>query len=499
MFSVLTLEQFSETNYDVILIGLTEKTNHPSSLIRFLDERLDGQISTLIHEKELKGKLKEVTELFTFGKVNGKKLLFVGLGKEEELSLETLREGVAAAFNQIRNQGVVKAAILFDTFVFSEDHFDDFAVLLSETLGLCQYKIDDYKEKSNEVDKRLEKVDVITNYSKEEVEKLLHIGHVFANGTNKARALVNTPANLMTPTDIAKVAEELASTYSFEIEIMEKDVMEKLGMGALLAVAKGSEEPPKLIVLKYKGLEKWEDVTAFVGKGLTFDSGGYSLKPREGMEEMKMDMGGAAAVLGAMEIIGELKPKANVIAVIPSTENLINGAALKPGDVIASLSGKTIEVKNTDAEGRLILADGVTYAKQLGANRIVDVATLTGAVMIALGEYTTGAITNDEEWMEDVLHAAIDAGEWVWRLPNYQPYKEMLKTSDVADLNNAPGRLAGAITAGLFIGEFVGDTPWVHLDIAGTGWHSKSSSIGPKGGTGAMVRTLARLIMNRSY
>ncbi|WP_369345659.1 leucyl aminopeptidase [Caldalkalibacillus mannanilyticus] len=309
-----------------------------------------------------------------------------------------------------------------------------------------------------------------------------------------ARDLVNVPANLLTPTKLAEKALEIAEAHQLECHILDREEMEKLGMGALLAVAQGSEEPPKMIVLKYQGLDKWENVLSFVGKGITFDTGGISLKTPANMDEMKGDMGGSATVLGVMEVVGRLKPKCNVLAVIPSTENMPSGKALKPGDVITSMSGKTIEVKNTDAEGRLILADGVTYAKQLGANYIVDVATLTGAVLIALGDCTTGAVTNHEDFMIEVLESAEEASEWVWRLPNYPAYKEMVKSSAVADLNNAPGRLAGSITAGLFIGEFAEETPWVHLDIAGTAWSGKENDLCRKGGTGAMVRTLSTLV-----
>lgn len=216
------------------------------------------------------------------------------------------------------------------------------------------------------------------------------------------------------------------------------------------------------------------------------------------MHEMKMDMGGAGAVLGAMESIGQLKPDVNVVAVIPSAENMINGSALKPGDVVRAMTGKTIEIRNTDAEGRLILADAVAYARQLGVDYLVDVATLTGAVVVALGDYTTGAITNNDAWMKKVTEASEVAGEWIWQLPSHKPYKKMLATSNVADLNNAPGRAGGSITAGLFIGEFVEDTPWVHLDIAGTAWQDKATAIGPAGATGAMARTLTRLVVSHT-
>jgi len=249
-----------------------------------------------------------------------------------------------------------------------------------------------------------------------------------------------------------------------------------------------------MIVLKYQGKEEWKDVIGLVGKGITYDTGGYSIKPKDGIVGMKTDMGGAAAVLGAMEIIGETRPEQNVVAVIPSTDNMISGGAFKPDDVIVSLSGKTIEVLNTDAEGRLALADGVTYAKFHGANYLVDVATLTGGVIIALGTETTGAMTNNEEIFEQVLQASHECDEPVWRLPISENDKKRVRNSKMADLNNSPGREGHAIMAGTFIGEFAEHTPWVHLDIAGTATTSKESELGPSGATGVMARTLATFV-----
>jgi leucyl aminopeptidase len=293
---------------------------------------------------------------------------------------------------------------------------------------------------------------------------------------------------------MANYAVELAATYGFEHEILDKEEIEKLGMGAFLAVNQGSMEPPKMIVLKYQGKEEWNDVIGLVGKGITFDTGGYSIKTKAGIVGMKTDMGGAAAVLGAMEIIGELKPEQNVVAVIPSTDNMISGNAFKPDDVITSMSGKTIEVLNTDAEGRLVLADAVTYAKYHGAEYLVDVATLTGGVITALGMHTTGAMTNHEPLFEQVLEASMEAGEPMWLLPLFEKDKERVRDSKVADLNNSPGAAGHAIVAGAFIGEFTEDTPWVHLDIAGTSTTSKEYELGPAGATGVMTRTLALFV-----
>ncbi|MDV2886118.1 leucyl aminopeptidase [Alkalihalophilus pseudofirmus] len=482
--------------HDALIIGLFEK-KQLTNTAQEVDGFLDGQITTLKKNKKISTKRGKVTPLYTLQKIECNVIYIVGLGKEEELDAEGLREVFAAAGKKAGSDRLKNIAIDLDSFRSEAAELEDLAVLAGESLALSTYEVADYKEKTNEVDVSIEEVTFYAASGTEGLVEAADCGFAYGKGTNRARKLINIPGNLLTPTELAKEAKELADQHGFEYDVLEKEDMEKLGMGALLAVAKGSDEPPKMIVLKYQAKETWDDVLGFVGKGLTFDSGGISIKPRENMHQMKMDMGGAAAVLGAMDIIGEMKPDVNVLAVIPSSENMLNGSALKPGDVIRAMDGKTIEVRNTDAEGRLILADGVAYAKQLGATNLVDVATLTGAVLIALGDCTTGAVTNNESFMEEVLEASVETGEWIWRLPSYKPYRDMLKTSDVADLNNAPGRLAGSITAGLFIGEFVGDTPWVHLDIAGTAWNSKPNNLCPLGGTGVMARTLAQLAMNR--
>ncbi|OIJ20935.1 leucyl aminopeptidase [Anaerobacillus alkalidiazotrophicus] len=484
-----------EKKYGSIVVGVFADDKKPEGIVKEIDKKLDGYIVELQAEKQILADLKKVTKIHTLGKLETKTIYFVGLGKKQELTFEKLREALAALTKSLNKDKCTEVAVAFDTLLRDKKEGSVFARAISESIGLASYQTPHYKENKSD-GTELEKVVVFTQLDKDIIEENLATGYALSNGTNLARTLVNAPANYMTPTHLACAAKEIADRYGMEYSVLEKDEMEKMGMGALLAVAKGSDQPPKMIVIKYRGREKWENVLSFVGKGLTFDSGGVSIKPSLNMHEMKMDMGGAAAVLGAMETIGMLKPEVNVLAVIPSTENMVNGSALKPGDVVTSLSGKTIEVRNTDAEGRLILADGVTYAKQLGADYIVDVATLTGAVIVALAGITTGAVTNDEELMEDVFLAAKEAGEYLWRLPNFDPYKEMLKTSDVADLNNAPGREAGSITAGLFIGEFAGNTPWVHLDIAGTAWARKDTEFGPKGGTGSMVRTLSTLAKN---
>jgi leucyl aminopeptidase len=494
MFNVKNDFQLSDA-HEGLVIGLFEKSAKFEGELAVLDEKFDGQLVELLKTGDLSTKLKNISKIHSLGKIGSKRIWFVGLGKEKELTFEKLRDSFGKLFKEISGNKLQKAAILLDTFITEKIDGLDTAHALSEAFALSTYKFEGYKQKTNEPDKNIDELTIYSrNLDEDEMEASLTVGYAFGLGTNSARTLVNIPGNLLTATDMANYAKDLAAKYDFEVEILEKEEIEKLGMGAFLAVNQGSAEPPKMIVLKYQGKEQWEDVIGLVGKGITFDTGGYSIKTKDGIVGMKTDMGGAAAVLGAMEIIGELKPEQNVVAVIPSTDNMISGSAFKPDDVITSMSGKTIEVLNTDAEGRLVLADAITYAKHHGANYLVDVATLTGGVITALGLHTTGAMTNNEPLYEQVLEASFEAGEPIWQLPLFENDKERVRSSKIADLNNSPGREGHAIVAGAFIGEFAEDTPWVHLDIAGTSTTAKGYDLGPAGATGVMTRTLALFV-----
>jgi leucyl aminopeptidase len=294
---------------------------------------------------------------------------------------------------------------------------------------------------------------------------------------------------------MAEGATELARAYRLEVSIMEREQMQALGMGALLGVAQGSQQPPKLIVLSYKGSDSKKVDLALVGKGITFDSGGISIKPSEGMGEMKGDMAGGAAVMAALSAIAQLKPRINVTAIIPATENLPSGSAIKPGDILTAMNGKTIEIVSTDAEGRLALADALAYARKLGARHIVDVATLTGACRVALGDVYSGVLGNNQRLLNRVVSAGQESGELIWQLPMHERYREHNK-SDVADIKNVGGKYAGAITAAQFLAEFAGDTPWIHLDIAGTSMTDKERAYQVKGATGVPVRTLVNFVLS---
>lgn len=493
MFTVI--DQFDiQKEMECLIVGLFERNEKLQGIVKELDEKLSNQIRELMKDGDVSTKRKKVSIIHTLGNIGPKRLVFVGLGKEKELSFENLREIFGQTFKTLFKNKVKHLSVVLDTFTTEELDANDVAHVLSEAMMLSTYQIHTYKQKKNEPDHEFKEITIYTSSPKEEVKASLTVGSVFGKATNSARTLVNMPGNLLTASQLADYAKELAETYQFEYEILEKEDMERLGMGALLAVNQGSKEKPKMIVLKYQGKEEWKDVIGLVGKGITFDTGGYSLKTKDGIVGMKTDMGGAAAVLGAMEIIGELKPEQNVVAVIPSTDNMISGEAFKPDDVITSLSGKTIEILNTDAEGRLVLADAVTYAKHHGAEYLVDVATLTGGVIIALGSDKTGAMTNNEAFFEQMLEASLESGEMIWRLPITEKDKEKVRNSKIADLNNSPTREGHAIMGGAFIGEFAEDTPWIHLDIAGTSTVRSDHDLGPAGATGVMTRTLALLV-----
>lgn len=494
MFYILNEMDYS-AQYNGLVIGLFDKQVKFAGALNQLDEKFDGYLTDLVKSGDILAKKNQITKIHTFGKIGARLLFVVGLGKEEEATFESVREAFGSAIKQVQASKLQQLCIHLDSFTTKELVGLDVAHALGEALALSTYEFKGYKQRSNEPEKKIEQVHVYsTKLEEEDVKAALTVGYVYGKGTNSARTLVNLPGNMLTATDMANYAQELAKKYEFEIEILEKEDMLKLGMGALLAVNQGSTEPPKMIVVKYQGKDEWKDVIGLVGKGITFDTGGYSIKPKDGIVGMKTDMGGAAAVLGAMEIIGELRPEQNVVAVIPSTDNMISGNAFKPDDVITSMSGKTIEVLNTDAEGRLALADAVTYAKHHGAEYLVDVATLTGGVIIALGTNTTGALTNNEALFEQVLEASFESGEPIWRLPLFEKDRERVRNSKIADLNNSPGREGHAIMGGAFVGEFAENTPWVHLDIAGTATISKATELGPDGATGVMTRTLALLV-----
>jgi len=491
-FEVIT-GSITEIICDTLIVSLLEGVTLPSGSVKELDEALDGLLSNLIHDHKDIGKFGTTTVLHVCGGIGAKRVVLLGLGKLEELTVDRLR---AAAGFAVRSASKLESRTVA-TVIHGENLGGIDLALAGQALVegtlLGNYRFSHYKT-DPEPELVLEKMYIIegdTQYIST-LQPALRAAKIIASAVNLVRDLVNHPANHMTPSKMAWHAEQIAGRAGLEISVFDKNQIEQLGMPAFLAVAQGSQEPPRLIVLKYRGAPNDERLLTFVGKGITFDSGGISLKPSEGMHEMKDDMAGGAAVLGAVQAIGELKLPVNILAVVPCTENLPSGYAFRPGDVINSMDGKTIEIISTDAEGRLILADAITYARKLGATHIIDLATLTGACVVALGNITSGVMSTHPELKQKLLDAAALAGEKMWELPLFAEYKEQIK-SETADLKNSGGRPGGAITAGLFIANFADKTPWVHIDIAGTVSSDKNTGYNVKGATGVGVRTLVQL------
>jgi len=482
---------------DAILVNLFEGMEKPSGATLAVDEALGSAITQLIQEGEIKGKLGEVTLIHTLGKIPAKRVAVVGLGKKEAFNLDRARGSVAEGLRALRRAGAARAATIpFGDGLGGIDPAKSArAVAEGAILGL--YTFTQHQTKPDEKQIR-ELLLVERDETKlQEMEEGIRIGRIMAEATNLARDMVNQPANVVTPSAMAEAARKIAEGSGLGFRVMERAEMEALAMGGILGVAQGSIQPPKFIILEYKGGPAGQPPLGLVGKAITFDSGGISIKPSEGMQEMKGDMAGGAAVIAAMGAIAQLKPAVNVTGLIPATENLPSGSAMKPGDILRILGQKTVEVISTDAEGRLILADALAYANKLGLKPLVDLATLTGACHVALGDLYSGAFSNNQELLDKVVQAGKETGERHWPMPTEEEYKEQYK-SDVADMKNVGGRWGGAITAALFLQEFAGETPWVHLDIAGPSRSERDRGYLVKGATGVGVRTLINLALGMS-
>jgi leucyl aminopeptidase len=481
-----------------IIVNHFKGVKHPEGAAAAVDEALDGAISRLIKQGDIKGKLNEITLLHSLEKLPAERIVITGLGKKRELTVDKVRSTVAETCRWLRQKGVTGMATIVQGAGINKINIEDAAQAVTEgaLLGLYTFRRHITKEENSFKDVK-ELVLVGDEKEKPLIERAINRGRSMSEAVNWARDMVNEPGNYMTPGHMADAARKMAGDYGLRVEVLEKEQMTELGMGALLGVAQGSQQPPKFIVLQYKGSESDDIDMALVGKGITFDSGGISIKPSERMSDMKGDMAGGASVMAVLITLARLKPEVNVTVIVPATENLPSGTALKPGDILTAMNGKTIEVLNTDAEGRLVLADALSYAKKLGARFIIDVATLTGACQIALGNICTGAFGNNQELVNRIIAAGDEAGELIWQMPMYDEYKEQLK-SDIADIKNIGGRYGGAITAAKFLEEFVDKTPWVHLDIAGTSDTDKEKGYLVKGATGVPVRTLANLIISMS-
>jgi leucyl aminopeptidase len=464
-----------------------------------LDRALGGLISAVRERGDLRGKEGESVLLYPAGgAVAAGRVLAIGVGKAEALTAEKLRRagGTAAKQAAKARAGTVTFAIPASSLSTA-----DAARAVAEGAVMGSYTFTELKSKPEDAPTPVELADlslvIPAGGDEAEAAEGARVGSIVASAANFARNLGNLPGNMVTPTRLAEVAGDIAKRFGMKLTVLGPKEMEAEGMGALLAVARGSDEEPRLIVLEHRGGADGDRPLCIVGKGLTFDAGGISIKPAQGMEDMKFDMCGGAAVLGAMHAIGELGVNANVVGIVPSSENLLGGKAMKPGDIFRAASGKTIEVVNTDAEGRLILADALHYAKRFEPVAILDAATLTGACVIALGHQASGIMGNDEALLDEVKRAGDRSGERCWPLPMFDEYREQIK-SDYADIKNSGGRPAGTITAGWFLREFVGDTPWVHLDVAGTAYGDGKLAYLSKGSTGAPTRLFVEWVLSRA-
>lgn len=474
---------------DCLALGFFEDNIELSGDLADLDRALAGTLAELIEETEFKGKSGSSAVTRVGGGSAVRKIAIVGLGKEEALTLERIRQG-AAAIAKLAKQAKCKSVGVSLPPWNNDPGLTVQAIVEGMELALNQdtrFKSDEEQSKNS-----IEQVDLL---GFPDQNAAIIRARQICLGVILARELVSAPANVVTPTVLAETAEAIAQEYGLELEILEKEDCEKLGMGAFLGVAQASDLPPKFIHLTYRPAGTPRRKVAIVGKGLTFDSGGLNLKPSgSGIEMMKTDMGGAAATFGAAKAIAQLQPDVEVHFISAATENMVSGKAMHPGDILTASNGKTIEVNNTDAEGRLTLADALVFTDKLGVDAMVDLATLTGACIVALGENISGLWTENDDLATQLLSAAETAGEKFWRMPMEEQYFEGMK-SVVADMKNTGPRAGGAITAALFLKQFVEKTPWVHLDVAGPVWTEKESGYNSAGATGFAVRTLVNWVL----
>ncbi len=481
-----------------LVVNLFSGVNKPAGATGAVDQALDGAICRLIEDGEIRGKQGEMTLLHTMGKIGPARVLVAGLGNREDFDADAVRRVSSEAVRFLQRRGIEEAVTIAHGVGSGGLSPEDTGRAIAEGALLGLYRFDRYHTNGGDADDGFAEL-TIAERDEERATALREgvvQGRAMAEATMIARDMVNEPANTMTPAAMAEVARRVAQEYGLGFEALDNADMKEMGMGAFIGVAQGSDEPAKLIILTYEGdPETPGNNLGLIGKGITFDTGGISIKPAAGMEAMKGDMAGGASVIAAMQIIAQLKPRINVTGMVAATENMLSGSAQRPGDVVRAMNGKTIEVINTDAEGRLVLADTLCLARQRGITRLVDIATLTGAMVTTLGKVCTGVMGNDDALISEVVQAGKQTGEKFWQLPLFEEYEELIR-SDVADMKNSGGRQAGSITAALLIKEFVDGAAWAHLDIAGTSTSEKASGYMVKGATGTPARTLAQLAVN---
>ncbi len=482
-------------NRAIFSYTFSEDRKLPSEIAE-LDKILDGYISKFRKDQKFKGE--EGSELIvpTFGKLPSEYVILIGVGSKKKADVDTVRRAGANTVRLAKKLKIDKFLANVESLVATKESQDKLAQAITEGIILGNYSFDKYLSKKDKFKIKEAHIRVKRKF-KAASEKSVKTGKILAEAQNFTRDHVNEHGNVINPEKLAEIAEELAKEYGFEVKIYDVDEIEKMGMGAYLAVAKGSANPPKFIHLTYNPKKSKKEI-ALVGKGLTFDSGGLNIKPGEHMRWMKMDKSGACAVLGTFKALGQLKPDVTVHGIIAAAENMPDGKAYRPDDILIAKNGVSIEVGNTDAEGRLTLADALCYASELKPDAIIDMATLTGACVVALGEYTAGLMGNDQKFLNEILETSNETGEWMWQLPFNDMLRQDIKAPSADVYNIGQSRYGGAITAGLFLEKFVDpDIPWAHIDIAGPAHTTKGWYYHPKGGTGFPVRTIVNLLMKK--
>jgi leucyl aminopeptidase len=490
---ILESRPFATVEGDALVTYLFEESDPIQGRVTEIDAAAGGLLKKIAGSGEATGKTLEFTLVHSPGGLKASRLLLVGAGKREQFNPAVLRKVAGAALRYLKSRSIKNFAFLIRENAANAETTQT----LAEGFITANFETDKYKTDKKD-GKEIESIRIVgySDGEKAAGEKGLAVGRVIAESQNFTRDLVNEPSNKLTPRILAEKAAAMAKEAGLTVEILDEKKIADLKMGALLSVAQGSVEPPRVIVVTYTpaNVKPGAPVIGLIGKAVTFDTGGISIKPADGMEKMKYDMAGGATMLGTIRALAALKPNVKVICVVPSTENMPGGKAQKPGDIQTAMSGKTIEVLNTDAEGRLILADAVHYAKQLGATHLVDAATLTGAIVVALANVNVGVFGSDQAWTDKLLASAKATGEKMWQLPMDDEYREFIKGS-FADIQNiGSGKGGGSITGAWFIREFAGDTPWIHLDIAGTAWNDDAKPWLAKGPTGVALRTLVHLV-----
>jgi leucyl aminopeptidase len=482
--SVKIITQTQLATSETIALGVTQEKP-----VTYISKHLHTEVKSFLALGDFKGKADEIAVLYPKG-IKVKRILLCGLGKEKNLDLDRVRKSVAIIMKKAAKMKLKTVAFAADSFILKKLAAEDVLRAISTMGGIAPYAFQEHKTSASIAAKDPAPNVLINGSAQIDSKKISRESEIISEAVNFARTLGNRPANQVYPQILAQEAKRLGTlSKKLQVRVLQKPELIRKGFGALLSVGKGSQRPPVLIELKYQGGKKGKAPIALVGKGITFDSGGISLKPSNKMDEMRYDMCGAATVLGIFKAVAKLGLPINLIGVIPAAENMPSGSASRPGDIVKSLSGKTIEILNTDAEGRLILADAITYAKKHNPVNVIDFATLTGAVIVALGSVASGVISNNQKLADEIIQAGNDSGERVWQLPLWDEYRELVKSdnADVANIGNRPG--AGTIVGGAFLEKFVEKTPWVHVDIAGTAW-GEAGPIYSKGATGVGVRLI---------